>query len=266
MYLEDLKGHWALVTGASSGIGREFALQLAAGGVNLVLVARRADRLKILAADLRDRHGIQALDLPIDLALSGAAQQLYQRLQHEGITIRLLVNSAALGHWARFEAGTSQGYEAMIRVNTVAVVGLCRGFLDNIASDPDGGAIINVSSPAAYQPIPGMAVYAATKAFVHNFSLALHEECRKQGVLVQTLLPGPTPTELPGARAGTRGKGIGKLATAAVAVRASLCHINRGTAVVITARGTLWQRLFTLLPASVVIRLVSRLFSTSPNN
>ncbi|NMQ27264.1 SDR family NAD(P)-dependent oxidoreductase [Candidatus Accumulibacter phosphatis] len=260
MHLEDLKGDWALVTGASSGIGQEFALQLAAAGVNLVLVARRADRLKSLATNLRARHGIEALDLPIDLAQAMAAEELHQLLQRQGIKIRLLVNNAALGHWAPFETGTTQAYEALIRVNALAVVNLCHNFLHDLASHHDS-AIINVSSPAAYQPVPFLAVYAASKAFVHNFSQALHEEWRKHGVLVQTLLPGPTPTELPGAQAGTRGKGIGTTVGASYPVRLSLPHLAKATAVVTAARGTLWQRLFALLPAKFVIRQVSRMFS-----
>jgi short-subunit dehydrogenase len=262
MLLEDLKGHWALVTGASAGIGREFACQLAAEGVNLVLVARRANLLKVLATDLRSQYDVEVMDLSMDLAQPGAATELHGRLQADGIIIRLLVNNAALGHWAPFEAAGCEAYEAMIRVNVMAVIDLCHVFLLDLKAHPDS-AIINVSSPAAYQPIPTMAVYAATKSFVHSFSQALHEEWRKHGVLVQTLLPGPTATALPGAQAGVPHRGIGKLTAVCEPVRASLRHLERGTAVVITARGTLWQRLFALFPAEIVIRQVGRMFAPS---
>lgn len=258
--LGDLKNHWALVTGASSGIGREFACQLAAAGVNLVLVARRLDPLKVLATELRKQYDVDILDLPMDLAQPDAARELHARLQADGIRIRLLVNNAALGHWAPFEAGSCAAYEAMIGVNVMAVVELCHVFQHDLAAHPDS-AIINVSSPAAYQPIPTMAVYAATKSFVHSFSQALHGEWGKNGVLVQTLLPGPTATALPGAQAGVRHGGVGKPMPVGEPVRASLRHLERGTAVVITARGTIWQRIFALFPAEIVIRLVGRMFA-----
>lgn len=257
--MRDLRGHWALVTGASSGIGREFARHLASAGMHLVLVARRADRLNELATELSDRHGSRILALPVDLAQSDAVELLRERLREEGIRIRLLVNNAALGHWAVFEAASLQVYEEMIRVNIQAVTALCHTFRRDLASHPCS-AIVNVSSPAAFQPVPYMAVYAASKAFVHSFSLALHEEWRKQGILVQTLLPGPTPTELPGAQAGG-GKGIARPAMAAFPVRASLRHMETGSAIVITARRTFWQRIFALLPARMLLRQVGRMFT-----
>lgn len=252
MQIEDLKDHWALVTGASSGIGREFAVQLAAAGVHLVLVARRAELLNALAAELASRHGIQAIALPANLAEPGQAGRLRQRLQAEGISIRLLVNNAALGRWARFEASPAAFYEQMIEVNAAAPVSLCREFLPDLTSH-QGSAVINVSSPAAYQPVPYMAVYAASKAFLHAFSLALHEEWREKGVRVQTLVPGPIRTELEGAQAGVKGAG-----TAAVAVRAALARLE--SPVVTSARGTLLQRIFALLPLQLVLRQAGKMF------
>lgn len=257
--LEALRGAWALVTGASSGIGREFAVQLAATGANLVLVARRAEALSSLAAELEARHGVRVIPLPMDLARPGAPEELQTTLRREGVRIRLLINNAALGHWGAFSAGTAESYEAMLRVNAWVPVALCLAFERDL-SEPPGGSVIQVASPAAFQPVPYMAVYAASKAFLHSFGLALHEEWRARGVLVQTLLPGPTDTELPGARAG----GMGRPSPAAEPVRAALAGLAKGAAVVSTARGTLAQRLFALLPAQVVLKQVARMFSPRP--
>lgn len=262
MRLEELKDHWALVTGASSGIGREFAVQLAAAGVNLALVARRADLLNALAAELSERHGIQVLALRHDLAEPGQAQRLRQRLQADGVIIRLLVNNAALGRWARFEATPAEFYEEIIRVNAVAPVSLCREFLPDLSAHPSSG-IINISSPAAYQPVPYMAVYAATKTFVHSFSQALHAEWQARGVLVQTLVPGPTSTELEGMTAG--GRATQHQSTPDKPVRAALAGLEKGAPVVVNAKGTYWQRLFALLPAGLVIRQVGKMFARPDN-
>lgn len=257
--LETLRGAWALVTGASSGIGREFARQLAAAGVNLVLVARRAQALSDLATDLEVQHGVRVVALPTDLAQPGAPEVLRARLRQAGIRLRLLVNNAALGHWGDFSAEGKAHYEAMLRVNTWAPLALCLAFEQDLTQAP-GGAVINVASPAAYQPVPHLAVYAASKAFLYSFSLALHQEWGGRGVLVQTLLPGPTDTDLPGARAG----GVGRLVAAAETVGASLAGLRRGAAIVTTARGTLLQRVFALLPARLVLPQVARLFRARP--
>ncbi|MCM2279795.1 MAG: SDR family NAD(P)-dependent oxidoreductase [Oligoflexia bacterium] len=256
--LEELKGHWALVTGASSGIGREFAVQLAAAGVNLAVVARRADLLNALASELSERHGIRVLALRHDLAEPGQARRLRQRLQDEGVTLRLLVNNAALGRWARFEETPAESYEEIIHVNAAALVSLCREFLPDLSAHPSSG-IINVSSPAAYQPVPYMAVYAASKTFVHSFSQGLHAEWRARGVLVQTLVPGPISTELEGATAGRRA--TRHRSTPDKPVRAALAGLEEGATVVVHAKGTYWQRLFALLPAGFVIRQVGKMFA-----
>jgi short-subunit dehydrogenase len=259
MRVEELKGCWALVAGASSGIGREFAIQLAANGLNLALVARRSDRLQSLANELSSRHGIRCLPLAADLGQRDAARLLRQRLQQEEVRIRLLCNIAAVGRWARFEASPATLYEQMIQVNAAAVVAMCREFMPDLASHPSS-AIINASSAAAYQPVPYMAVYAATKAFVHSFSQALYAECNAAGVLVQTLVPGPIPTDLEGASAVSAGQG-----STVDVVRSSLAHLKKESPVVVSAKGTLGQRLFALLPARLVTGQVGRMFRPPEN-
>lgn len=252
------KGQWALVTGASSGIGREFALHLAAKGLNLVLAARREALLNDLAQTLMRQHGIRAMPVRVDLAAPEAAVRMRQRMEEEGIRIRLLINNAAFGRWGHFEAQEASTYQAMLQVDAIAPVALCREFLGQLASHP-ASAIVNLSSPAAYQPVPYMAVYAASKAFIHQFSQALHGEWRRHGILVQTLLPGPTASEFD-AVAGAYASSLEKRAPAREVVVASLRGLAKGRPVVCAARGTLRQRLFSLMPPGVVIATVARMF------
>lgn len=258
MRLADLKGHWALVTGASSGIGREFAVQLGQAGVNLLLVARNAVALESLAAELRGL-GVRVIPVALNLAGHGASKELWQRVQDENITIRLLVNNAAVGSWAAFEAAEAARYEALIELNITTMVSLCRHFMADLAQHASS-CIINVSSPAAYQPVPHMAVYAASKAFVQNFSLALHEEGRARGILVQTLVPGPSLTNLEGSRVALRGGMAKQIVPPSTPVARSLAALEKGSALVVAAQGGLVQRLFALLPAAFVIRQVGKFF------
>ncbi|HEY3196418.1 MAG TPA: SDR family NAD(P)-dependent oxidoreductase [Nitrospirales bacterium] len=259
MNLIECKGNWALVTGASSGIGREFCIQLAAAGLNLVLVARSEKALESLGAELSKRHGIQTLVLAMDLSRPNAAAELRSRLGPQGFKIRLLINNAASGRWGRFEAIHAEYYEEMIRLNIAALTSMCHLFLPDLTSFPTS-AIINVSSPAALQPVPFMAVYAATKAFVHSFSQALYGEWSDRGVLVQTLSPGPTATEFD-AKAGAYASALTKRGSAEPVVRASLSRLIQGQPLVVTAKGTYQQRFFAgLFPAKMVIRQVGKMF------
>ncbi len=170
-----------MVTGASSGIGREFCLQLGAAGMNLVLVARREERLNELAHDLAGEHRMQTLVLSVDLSRSETAAEIQARVAAKGIKVRLLVNNAASGRRGRFEKTPPEAYQEMIQVNTAALVALCHRFLPDLTSFPTSG-IINIYSRAALQPVPYMAVYAATKAFVHSFNQALYGEWKERGV------------------------------------------------------------------------------------
>lgn len=259
MKLSDAKGDWALVTGASSGIGAEFARQLAAAGMRLVLVARREERLQALAEALRRDHGADTRVVVADLADPLAPAAVRRRLAAEQIRIRLLCNNAGAGRWGRFEEGESVQYGGMTALNTAAPVAMCREFFDDLASFGQS-AVINLSSAAAYQPVPYMAVYAANKAFLHSFSQALHGEWKAHGVLVQTLVPGPTATEFDD-KAGAYASALVGRGSVDEVVRASLAALARGTAVVNVAKGTYKQRLFAgLFPASMVIREVGKMF------
>lgn len=257
--LSDCVGDWALVTGASSGIGAEFAAQLAGRGMNVVLVARRADRLEQLARELVKQHNVDCVVLVADIAESGAAAALKSQLAERGIRIRLLCNNAGFGQWGYFEGVAAERYAAMVRVNVIAPVALCREFVEDLASHPSS-AIVNVSSPAAYQPVPYMAVYAATKAFMQSFSQALHGEWAGRGVVVQCLVPGPTDTEFD-RLAGAYETSLSERRPPGEAVAASLTGLESGTPVEASAKGILKQRLFaSLFSPRVVIRQVGKLF------
>jgi len=196
-------GQVVLVTGASSGIGSELARQLAALGHELVLVARRADRLEQLATALSAEHGVEALAVPTDLADAGQRRALIASVQASEKFVAGLCNNAGFGSYGRV-AETDPAHEAaMVQLNVAAVHELTLAFLRPMV-ERRAGAILNVASLAAFQPVPGMATYAATKAFVQSFSEALHAELAGTGVSCTVLAPGPVPTEF-GAVAGTEG-------------------------------------------------------------
>src|SRR5436190_707871 len=178
----------ALVTGASSGIGEQFARQLAARGHDLVLVARRADRLERLAGELPTEAQVIACDLASDAAsLAGRVDEL-------GVQVGLLVNNAGFGTSGPFVENDGAREAEEVRLNCEAVVTLCHAFLPGMVERRSGG-IINVASSAGMQPLPYEAVYSATKAFALNFTDALHTELRGSGVRVMSVNPGPVPTE-----------------------------------------------------------------------
>lgn len=259
MKLSDLKGHWALVTGASSGIGQELATQLAQAGANLVLVARREERLQALADTLRRQHGVKTHVAAVDLSAPGAVDALKAQLAPAGIRVRLLCNNAGAGRWGRFMDGAGADYERINALNTTALVSMCHAFFGDLASFP-GSAVINVSSAAAYQPVPYMAMYAASKAFVQSFSQALHGEWKEHGILVQTLVPGPTESEFD-AKAGAYESAVTQRDTPVQVVRAALAGLEGGAPVVAVARGTYKQRFFAgLFPPAMVIREVGKMF------
>ncbi|MGO9640573.1 MAG: SDR family NAD(P)-dependent oxidoreductase [Candidatus Acidiferrales bacterium] len=188
------RGKWALVTGASSGIGREFAAQLAAGGANLVLTARRRERLEKLAQVLSARHGVLAEVFPADLAQPGAPREIFEFTEGRGITVDLLVNNAGFGAFGEFPKQDVQVLLAMLQVNVNAVLHLTHLYLQGMMARGQGDVLI-VSSVAAFQGVPYSSTYAATKAFERIFVEGLAEEMRPHGVRVCALYPGSTTTD-----------------------------------------------------------------------
>ena len=183
----------ALITGASSGLGAEFARQLAHRATTLVLVARRADRLEALKREL-DRPGLTIHCCQIDLSERAQVEELVAWLASTGVNINLLVNNAGLGDRGRFENSDWERVRQMLDVNIGALTQLTLALLPTLKAQA-GAAILNVSSVASFIPMPKLAVYAATKAYVSSFSEAIRAELRGTGVRVTTLCPGPVSTE-----------------------------------------------------------------------
>jgi short-subunit dehydrogenase len=185
---------WTLITGASSGIGEAFAHEFAAKGRHLILVARSEDKLRALAEKLQSEHPIQAQFIVSDLSQEGSPMRVYQQCLERGLSVDILINNAGFATYGLFEqlSGLRQHQEVML--NVLAVVNLTHLFLPEMLKRKSG-VVINVASTAGFQPIPNMAVYGATKAFVLSFTQALWEENRKRGVQFLTLCPGSTETE-----------------------------------------------------------------------
>jgi short-subunit dehydrogenase len=191
----------ALVTGASAGLGAEFARQLSKRGYRLVLAARRKDRIEELARELGKARAVA-----IDLSKKDSAAQLLADIEANGETVDLLVNNAGFGLIGRFAELDAKRERQMIDLNVGTLTDLCRAVAPQMITRKSG-SILNVASTAAFQPGPKMAVYFATKAFVLSLTEALHEELKPHGVKVSCLCPGPTRTEF-GEVAGFGGNGM----------------------------------------------------------
>lgn len=188
------KGKTALITGASTGIGAAFARELAARGMNVALVARSEDKLRSLADELVQKHGIRAEVLAADLSQPGVAANLYRETQRRNLVVDLLVNNAGFSTFGSFENIDASKEQAQIAVNVATLVDMTHAFIPAMLTRGEG-AVINVASIAGLIPCPRQAVYGATKAFVISFSEALYAEVRQRGVRVFTLCPGTTATE-----------------------------------------------------------------------
>lgn len=185
---------WGLVTGASSGIGREFARQLAARGMHLVLTARREGLLEELGRELDTRHGTRTVILTGDLADRSFPRQVFDAVHERGLQIQLLVNNAGIGHVGTIQEADITRMLQIVDLNVRALTELTYLFLPEMLMRREG-AIVNLASVAAFQPVAYMPVYAASKAFALHFSEALWAETRDRGVTVMGLCPGTTQTE-----------------------------------------------------------------------
>ena len=214
----------ALITGASSGIGEEFARQLAERGYELILVARREERLKALAEELPTKATVIACDL------ANEADKLAGKVERRRLQVDLLVNNAGFGLRGRFSELDTARQAEMVRVNCEAIVHLTGGFLPPMIERGSGG-FITVASTAGMQPLPYEAVYAATKAFALNLTDALNTELKGTGVRVMSVNPGPVPTEwqaVAGYEGGVPPKTIPGHINADQVVREALRAYDRG--------------------------------------
>lgn len=185
----------ALVTGASSGIGAQLARQFARDGDDLVLTARRRDRLESLADELEANHGVTARVVTADLADPDAPQALFEELADDGVEVDALVNNAGFSTYGRFDEAELTTTLDMLRVNLVALTELTHHFAGPMV-ERGRGEILNTASMAAMAPAPKLAVYSATKAYVLSFTEAISHEFEDDGVTVTALCPGPVDTEL----------------------------------------------------------------------
>lgn len=250
---------FALVTGASSGIGECFARALAARKQNLILVARSQDKLTALASELRASHGIAAEPVDFDLGVPGAAASLAALLYERKLRVDLLINNAGFGARGKFHELPLDRQSEMLRLNIVALVELTHHLLPGIIERR--GGIINVSSTASFQPVAYTTVYGATKAFVTSFSVGLAEELKLYGVKVVTLCPGGTRTNF--GKASQYGMTLlpGGEQTPEEVVRVALEKLDRGGGMVVPGfknkAGVFVQR---FVPRSWAVKVAARLF------
>ncbi len=198
----------ALVTGASKGIGKSLADGLAARGYNVLLVARSEQLLRELSATLQSRYRIQAAWFAIDLSAPDAPEKLYNWCISNGYEVKILVNNAGYGIGGAFDKAPMQDTLAMMHVNMGVPVSLCRLFLPALRQQPKS-YILNIASSTAYQAVPGLTIYAASKSFMLSFSRGLRQELKKTPVSVTCISPGPTDTNFVNqAQLGERARGL----------------------------------------------------------
>lgn len=258
-------GKWALVTGASAGLGEQIALDLAASGANLVLTARRTDRLEALADDIHSQYSVETRVIPADLSLPETPQQLYDATEAAGLPIDILINNAGFGFLGKFQTGTPEWDRQMVTVNCAAVVHLTHLFLPRMI-ERRRGFIMMLASAASFQPIPYMSTYAATKAFDRFLGEALDAEVRQYGIRVSSLCPGPTESEF-GQVAGMNSSAFRRVQPAQPVVRRGLLDLAGGKPTSYPpGSGAFFFFLERFLPRTLVTRVLERgLRSAIPN-
>ncbi len=253
----------ALITGASGGIGLELARLLARDGYDLVLVARSENRLREIADELQNAHGIRALVLPHDLSLSTTPDAIFEALQTHKVQVDILVNNAGIGTYGPFAEIDWDKERDLLQINIVALTHLTKLFLPEMLSRR-AGKILNVASTAAFQPGPFMAVYYASKAYVLSFSQALSNECAGSGVTVTALCPGPTQSDFQERAAMTQSKLMqGALMTSAEVAAQGYQAMQKGKRRVVTGfNNRVWTLAAKFLPTGATIKMVRRVQET----
>jgi hypothetical protein len=250
-------GQTALVTGASSGIGTVFARQLAARGVHLLLVARGRDRLEALAADLRNANRVRVDVLPADLTRPDAVTRLVAQVEVLGRSVDILINSAGCGVYGDGGDADAGRLHDMIQLNVTAMHDLTRSYLPAMTAR-GRGVVVNLASISAFLPLPHMAAYGATKAFVLSFTEALWTETRPTGVRVLALCPGPTDTGFHAATGSGDGS-FGKHRAPEQVVATALRALGRDIPSVVDGRlNTFLSRLPGLLPRRLTLAISER--------
>jgi short-subunit dehydrogenase len=261
----DLRGVTALVTGASSGIGEAIARQLAGQGADLILTARRRDRLDTLAGALRETHKVRVDVVPLDLGTPGAAQELFLRTEGEGRPIDVLVNNAGFGVHERFADVAWDRTASQLQLNILSLTELTHRFVGAMIGRGRGW-ILNVASLGAYMPVPSYATYAARKAYVRNFTEALAYELRGTPVHVCCLNPGATATEFMNVAGHTLPRGASLvLMSPERCARIGLRALFAGRRNVVAGWSNIFATLFLrLLPRFAITRIAALMMSAPP--
>ncbi len=244
-------GPWGLITGASAGLGASYAKAMAKMGLNLVLVARREERLQELAEELESNHGISTLCIPLDLTLDSAVDTLEEKTQ--GLEIGLFINNAGFGYLAPFLHQKDSNISKMIRLNCEAPARLSRLLLAPMAQRKRGGMVV-LASAAAYLPTPPMSVYGATKGFDLLLGESLAMEMRTHGVDVLVVSPGHTDTEFHGV-AGVQGSVAGGTASPEDVVEQSFRLLGKRISFVQGGHNFFLTWITRFFPRSIVARL-----------
>ena len=255
----------ALITGASSGIGKAFAEELAAGQTNLVLVSRSAEKLNQLAKKLQDQYNIQVDVIVKDLTEPDAPASVFDATKTQGLTIDLLINNAGFGDYGDFAESDRERQVKIVQLNVLALVDLTHKFLPLMRQRHSGG-IINVSSITAFQPIPYLSVYAASKAFILSFSEALWAENRPYNVRVLATCPGPIETNFfeEANFPATLAANTDKAYSSEEVVRESLKALENGqpTLVMGDIKTQIRSTLARLVPRKILLNMLARHFKS----
>lgn len=247
-----------LITGASSGIGEEFARRLAAAGRDLVLVARTEEKLRELCDELMLEHKITAHYIAEDLAAAGSDKRIFDETEKHSMQVDWLINNAGIGSGGDFAMLDPENEIRLIDLNVRALVGLTNRYLRQMR-ERGSGTIINVSSTAAFQPMPFRATYAATKAFVSSFTEAIAEENRPFGIRIMALCPGSTATNFFAAAGSEPTMKAGGQQTAEQVVETALNAIKGGRVKVISGwKNHIGAFAGAYLPNPIMTRIVSR--------
>lgn len=254
----------ALITGASTGIGKQFAYSLAERGHNVVLVSRSKNKLDHMAEEIQNKYGVNTYVIPKDLSIEWAAQEVYDEVQAKNISIDTLVNNAGVGTTGELLANTPQKNHQQVMLNVNSVVNMTHLFLTDMVTKASG-EIINVASMASFQPIPYMSIYAATKSFVLSFSEAVHEEYKNKGIHIMAVCPGNTQTEF--FNEAPDSIKVGKMRTSKQVVETTLKGIAKKKSFVIDGKSNSFTALLPrILPRKAVVKVSASLMKKSMNN
>jgi short-subunit dehydrogenase len=258
--MSEWRGKTVLVTGASYGIGEAFVRRMAADGANVIVTARSRDRLDAMANELRSRHGVEVEVIEADLGLPSAPEEIFRATEGRGRQVDLLINNAGFGAVGNFADIALERQLEMIQVNVTALVALSHLFLQPMIRRR-AGAIIQVASTASFQGVPYSSIYAATKAFILNFSEGLWGELREDGVRVVALCPGPTATHFQAVAGTSHLRNPEKMQRPEEVVEVGLAALAQNRSVVISGFGNkLMIGAERFVPRSIVTRIAAKLY------